>query len=380
MIDDCVFITGAHRSGTTLLEKLLNQQPEVAVLSQPFPLLFVESKRSFFRTIGLDDVRYPLGHLFQEDRYTQEQFAEFLGDWRVPSADLQQVFENMRTYSGQYTRFSSEEIASACVASRDAPDFASLVQALLRVLQRKAGASWFASKEAICEEFLPFLLNRGFRCLLIIRDPRDVIASLNHGRGVEFTGPVKPTLFNIRNWRKSVAHALALEGRSRFRWCRYEDLVRHPIRETVRLVDSVDLPAYPLEPAAKLRELDGTVWQGNSSFGSLSGISDASIGVSGRVLKPQTRRLIEAACLPELRLLGYETTLTHNQAVETLGEMREEYESNRNGLEGDAPNATNADREVGRLARVIENTDAESRHWFLFETAHTRLRQGYGSE
>jgi Sulfotransferase family len=47
-----LFVTGMQRSGTTLLEKLLHAHPELSVLSQPFPLLFVEVKRAFLESIG----------------------------------------------------------------------------------------------------------------------------------------------------------------------------------------------------------------------------------------------------------------------------------------------------------------------------------------
>ena len=73
MTDDALFVTGAQRSGTTLLEKVLASQPGISMLSQPFPLLFVEVKRAFLRSLGNDDP-YPLGHLFRERRYTRGAF------------------------------------------------------------------------------------------------------------------------------------------------------------------------------------------------------------------------------------------------------------------------------------------------------------------
>jgi hypothetical protein len=99
-------------------------------------------------------------------------------------------------------------------------------------------AAYVGGKETLWEEMLPFLLERGAAGVIILRDPRDVLASLNHGRGAEYGGRLKPTLFNIRNWRKSAAFALHLERHPRFLWLRYEDLVTRP-REVLDRRDDV---------------------------------------------------------------------------------------------------------------------------------------------
>jgi hypothetical protein len=138
------------------------------------------------------------------------------------------LFEAMTRFSGQYTRPNPTVLAAALDALRPG-DFFDTVSQLYRSLGAKPGAAVFGGKETICEEFLPYLLDRGCACVLILRDPRDVLASLNHGRGTDFAGPLKPTLFNVRNWRKSVAFALHLTGHPRFAWMRYEDLVARPL-------------------------------------------------------------------------------------------------------------------------------------------------------
>lgn len=375
MTDDTIFITGTHRSGTTLLDRLINQFPDVSILSQPFPLLFVETKRSFFRSLGLDDIRYPLGHLFLEERYDHAMLADFLRRWRTSHEHLRAIFEDMRGYSGQYTRFSDEEVerAIACVDGDD--DFASVVQKLIRSLCRREKAAWFGSKETICEELLPSMLDRGFRCVLIIRDPRDVIASLNHGRGAEFGGSIKPLLFNIRSWRKSVAYALDLQARSRFQWCRYEDLVRTPVAELARIAAPLGLKATSDGLTSELRNGDGSIWAGNSSHGELYAISDASVGIYKKLLDPDVQRMVEAACLPELRYLGYDTSLTHAEAQETLRTIREPYPVIRTGMEDDLADSNNAKREIERLAKVVEAPSTSSTRWFLFERAHVELRE-----
>lgn len=323
-----LFLTGMQRSGTTLLERMLG------LLSQPFPLLFVEAKRDFLRSLGRES-RYPLGHLFLEDGYRQEDFDRHLAGFRIDRPRLERIFEEMEGFSGQYTR------VDRSIIPQDPPTgFAELVAGLYGALQAKGG------KETICEEFLPYLLDSGWQCVLILRDPRDVIASLNHGRGPEFGGRIKPTLFNIRNWRKSVAYALHLEGRPGFRWLRYEDLVADP------------------RALGFKGEIQG--WTGNSSHGERTGVSAESVGAWRRVLPETVSRLIEATCLPEMRLLGY-------PADAVLHGFEEPYEITREGVESDLANPANLEIEARRL-ELLPGPWA-GRAWFLFERAQARLRE-----
>ncbi len=369
-MDDALFFTGAQRSGSTLLEKLVGAQPFVSMLSQPFPLLFVEVKRAFFRSRGIADDPYPLGHLFRETRYRQSDLRDFLRNWRCDRALLERVFEQMRDYSGQYTKFASDHLRAAFDRITPDHDLTDVVGRLDHALTQNESARWYGSKETICEEFVPFLLDRGFRCAIIIRDPRDMVASLNSGRGYEFGGSIKPTLNNVRTWRKSVAFALAMDAIPRFHWCRYEDLASRPGAALSDLGArlGIEISARDLE-----QDLD---WRGNSSYGDQKGINTSSIGAYKHSLAPEVAAMIEATCLPELRLLGYETTLAPAEAAQTIERFDEPYAITRSGMEGDAATTANAETEMRRLQLVTESgVDSES--WFVFEEAHARLREAF---
>jgi hypothetical protein len=353
-----LFLTGMQRSGTTLLGKLLGRHPDASILSQPFPLLFVEAKRDFLRGLGRSDIRYPLGHLFLEDGYRQEDFDQYLAELRIDGARLQRIFEEMQGFSGQYTR-----VDPSAIPRLPPSGFAELLTSLYRALSPDVPVA--GGKETICEEFLPYLLDHGCRCALILRDPRDVVASLNHGRGPEYGGRLKPTLFNVRNWRKSVAYALHLEGAPGFLWLRYEDLVANPAAALRRIGQAFGLA--DLEAG----EIGG--WTGNSSHGERVGVSAASVGAYRKVLDPGVARFIEAACLPEMRLLGYPVSLDVEEAPGVLREFKEPYEITREGMESDIT----SENEVRRLELLGEDPDAATRPWFLFERAHARLKESW---
>ncbi len=344
MNHDTLFVTGAQRSGTTLLEKLLGAQDAVSMLSQPFPLLFAEAKRQF---LGGSDP-YPLGHLFRESRYAPEEFAAFLRAWRTTSEELEELFASMESYSGQYTRFTPEQRREAFAQITSEHDFADVVRVLDHALSRKE-ARWFGSKETICEEYVPYLLDRGFRCAIILRDPRDLLASLNYGRGREFGGELKPTLFNVRSWRKSVAFALAMDAHPRFAHCKYEDLVLHPMGELSRIADALGLGAVMV--SEEIRDADGEIWRGNSSHGEHRGVDSSSVGIHRDVLPPDVAAFVEATCLPELQRLGYETTMNRADAIRSIETFAEPYTITRRGMESDAMTPANAALEIERLGR-----------------------------
>lgn len=353
MIDDALFVTGFQRSGTTLLEKILGAQPGVSLLSQPFPLLFVEAKRAFLRTLGEEDVQYPLGHLFAVPAYDAESLSRFLRGLRMPRQLLALLFARMSQYSGQYTRFTPEQLDAALAEVAADDDFAAVVARLQHALAPDIKARWFGSKETVCEELLPYLLERGFRCILIVRDPRDVVASLNHGRGPEFGGATKPTWFNIRSWRKSASYALALHGHPRFHWCRYEDLVTDSAAELMRL-DNVLQLGLSTPYCLQLHDAGGRPWSGNSSHTPHDGISTSSVGIHRTVLDRAVAEVIEASCLPELQRLGYNTSMTAAEAIRAIERFREPYLMVRSGMESDMVSPENARLEISRLERAAE--------------------------
>jgi len=367
MEDEVLFVTGMQRSGTTLLERLFGSHPEVSLLSQPFPLLYVEAKGAFLRESGEPDPPYPLNHLFLETRYGPADFAAFLDLYRPTSAQLRELFTQMAGYSGQYTRFAAEQLESAFDRIPAEGGFFGTVAALYRSLAQRAGARLYGGKETLCEEHLPYLLGRGGRCLVILRDPRDVLASLNHGRGPEYGGQLKPTLFNLRNWRKSVAFALHLEGHPGFQWLRYEDLVADPraaLRRIGRAFGLADFEAV---------EIRG--WTGNSSHGERMGVTAESVGAYRRILPPEVSSFVEAVCLPELRLLGYDTTLDAADAPRVLRSFAEPYEIKREGMDHDFAGPENAAHEVRRLELLASPASPAATPYFLFERAHERLRE-----
>src|SRR5690349_11578648 len=194
-----LFITGLSRSGTTLLEKLLNNHPDIAIASQPFPYLYRHLKKKFFDSIQYPQTYYVLNNLFKEDRYTARDLNNFLDHYSVSQNELREIFIQMKNFTGQWTIMNDAGVSNY--------DDQNLQGAFSHLLKHATASDKKVrgAKEINCEEFVSYFINNGIKCIVILRDPRDVITSLNIGRGEQFGGQHRPTLFHIRNWRKSVA-------------------------------------------------------------------------------------------------------------------------------------------------------------------------------
>lgn len=369
-----LFVTGMQRSGTTLLDRLLEAHPGISLLSQPFPFLFLEAKREFFRRSGWEPSAYPLGHLFLEDRYGAADLARFLREWQVDAPLLREVFAAMDGFSGQCTRFDRADLDAALDGLAPA-GMAAVVAHLCRELSGAGEGVAFGGKETICEEFLPHLLDSGFRCLVILRDPRDVLASLNHGRGRDYGGRLKPTLFNLRNWRKSAAFSLYLEDRPGFCWIRYEDLVSRPLEVLDRVAPVLGVDPFPEDLlSGGLRDRNGRAWSGNSSHGARPGVSSGSVGIHQRLLPAGVARLVEAVCYPELVRLGYPVSLRWDEVPGIVRSFEDPYPVERGELPEASDAVTAAAQEIRRIEILPEPPSEATRPFFLFREVHATLQ------
>jgi hypothetical protein len=365
-----LFATGMQRSGTTLIGRLLDAHPAISVMSQPFPLLFVETRREYLRVNGAEQLAYPLGPQFLEP-WSQASFDQFLGRHALDHSQLYAVFRAMEQYSGQCTRFSAQAWAAAL---RECPttEFAAQLHHLYGALSPRSDATWVGGKETLCETFAPHLLGRGARVVVILRDPRDVIASLNHGEGRRWTGSPKPTLFNLRQWRKSVALACSYADEEGLLVLRYEAVIADPKTELARVAHFLGVEAF--EPPVYEAVMDGGSdrWVPNSSFGGRN-----AAGRHRDVLPKEVTAYIEACCLPELRKLGYDTSMSRAIAAETIRSFVDPYPIERVELQGYGRNLADVEAELYRLALLDSPGDEDRVDYFLFPRAHRALAEAW---
>jgi hypothetical protein len=371
-----LLITGCYRSGTTITEKLLHGRPEIALASQPFPALYHVTKQRFLDQRSLTR-RYPLDHLFLEDDYSREDFARFLEQYRLDQRDLDEVFEQLVRYGeGHWTpqihayrsRFRPGTFVSQLLELRGC----------IEELLQKPQAVYVGSKEILCEEYIPFLLSRGCRVVLVLRDPRDVVTSVNFGERYVQMGAHRPILYTLRAWRKSVAFALAYENTTGFQWVRYEDVVTRPRATVGNLLRGLGVDP-PESFSVEIRDQSGEPWTGNSSFSDFSGVTTESVGRFRERLPDDVVRYVETVCLPEMRAVGYSLQYDGDFDASVLETYRPPFTEMHAKFPVDySYSSEHVQQERHRQARLRgeeKHSAAEDRRWFICDGVSRRLAE-----
>jgi len=374
-----LFVTGCYRSGTTLLDKLLHAHPRLSIATQPMPLLYTAFKEAFYRERGLHR-RYPLEHLFLEGDYTAADFHEFLDRYVMSSAELDTIFAAMAGYVAEEWTPQLLGMQAAFQAGTFMDIYHRLGDCIARIFS-KLRLDYVGSKEVLCEEYIPYLLARGVKVILIIRDPRDMIASVNFRERDGFVGANRPVLFSVRIWRKSMAFALAYERHPGLHWLRYEDLVTDPMRYLNDIAAWLDIPAYA-EDAFNNGVFDqkGQRWRSNSSFDPQQGISPAATGRYAQCLPGAVLAFIEACCRPEMLCAGYVPSSADRFEADAISTYRDPFPDIHGRFPVDYSScAKHREEELARYEKLCDVaallTQGTARRWFVHERAYRRLRE-----
>jgi len=312
-----LLISGMMRSGTTLLEKLLCNHPALSVLAQPFPNLYIKQKKDFLRSLGYNDAM-PLDVLFGENRYTKHDLTSFLTSTKISKTSLIETLTQIKSYTGAMTSLDAD-----LIKGYNPQNFFGCIQFLLMTFAHKNQVAYYGSKEVVCEEFMPSLVENNFKCIIILRNPLDVLTSLNYGTGKNFTGTMRPTLFNLRAWRKSVAFSILLDSHPNFMAIRYEDLVQDTFASLAKIASFLDISNF--EEAwfsSGILDQKKRPWLANSSHHGDPFISSKSIGHYKNILPKKSQQFIMATCFPEMNLINYqcEETIDFQMSIENFKE------------------------------------------------------------
>lgn len=357
-----MLITGFLRSGTTLLEKHLHNHPQLCVASQPLPYLFHQVKKNFLTQLNEVEDSYPLGTLFREWRYSRGQFTAYLTKQNILKRELSDILISMKEYSGQLT---PEILNLEPISGSLSEVFTSfMTEYSLKILRKKA--VFFGAKEVFCEEYSDYFLEQKIPVIVIIRDPRDVVASVHLGRGDRYVNKNLSVLHIVRSWRKSVAYAIAYRNHPLFHSLRYENLITSTMATLGQITSKLGLSAYPKNYTPhKLIDQSGQIWNGNSSF--------PKIHQRRASLPPEIQQLIETICAPEMKWLGYDAP-RHN-VCDTLTSFRDLFQPS-------TPALTEEQRqdEYARLAMIggqqlPPKSLVENENWFIHSTCFEELRQ-----
>ncbi|MDP5255397.1 MULTISPECIES: sulfotransferase [unclassified Vibrio] len=253
-----LFLTGMMRSGTTLLQKSLDQHPELNVSYQNKTSLFLNEVKSFHENLGINKYHL-LSHYSPNEHYNLENITKWL--------NKNNFLDSLKT-----------------------SDF-----------DKKNGL-----KEVLAEEFLPYLTEKNIKCINIIRDPRDVLSSMSFGNGFEHTGLERPILFDLKNWRKSVLISQYLKDNKNLLTIKMEDLLLDPKDSLEKIYSFLDIEKLPFE--ILIKKLNEQEWKSNSSFGQKKAFDSSVIGNYKKVLPIKVREYVEAICFKEMEAMEYKTS------------------------------------------------------------------------
>ncbi len=363
-----IFLTGMVRSGTTFATRFVAEATGNRLAAQPLPLLYVEVMQRFRENEGLKPDGYPLSDCVFRNAYSRQSLSRFLETLRLSSHDFVANFEKNRNYSGQQTRV---DIEPSDLRARESAGFDSLLHRALQCARFEGSRGFDGCKETSCEEFIPFLADRGWFVVLIIRDLRDVLCSLNAGKGSRFTGSPKPTLFNLRQWRKTVAFALDQGERPNVHVARFEDMLAKPEATGERLSSAFRRWAETQgwqDSAHHPRRQPG--YAGNSSFGRGTSPRQRFAAHLDRALLD----FVESLSWRELCAMGYQLASPDPPAVPTPEQFNDPFEKFRPELYGFRWNAARHDEE--RLREELlqgRNTSEDIERIFIFASVRDKL-------
>ncbi|HKJ31199.1 MAG TPA: sulfotransferase domain-containing protein [Balneolales bacterium] len=300
---DYFLVTGMSRSGTTLLIKMLDSHHDICALSQPLPLVYRNLKKVFYKKINYPETYYVLNNLFNEKRYSSDDLMSFLNNYEISSESISKILDEMEGWSGQWTEVRDRK---ALLRSFNSLSLSELYRLFLKSHSSPYGYKVCGSKEVLVEEFAPYYVSKGIKILFIVRDPRDVITSLNIGKGPEYAGDHRPTLFHLRNWRKSIAIANSIEDRNKVLTIRYEDLIDQRYDYLSRITNFLNVEPFRKGHFNKgIKTSNGKLWKGNSSTATFNNINAGNKQKFKDYLTDEAIKYIEYMCLPEMLLYGY---------------------------------------------------------------------------
>lgn len=350
----------------------MHQHSDVVAFSQPFPFLHIGVKRSFLATLGRQDP-YPLGHRFLERGYTNSDFREYLRVHQLTSSEVEGLAHDMAGYSGHWT----PELLDLAERIGGGP-WIDVHTRTLDLLSDELGgrdAHVRASKEILCEEYATAALQAGHRVLFVLRDPRAMLTSLTTWQGITYGGAPRPTLFHVRNWRKSVAYALAHEDDPNALWIRYEDLLEARSATLARMAAWLEIDMESEWGRRPLLDQHGEPWISNSSFPQAGHGIEEQQNRYRRLLDPATRRYIETLALPEMLALGYELEEVDDFSDAALHGFSEPWAVQRPEFPSNYSTATeelaNETERWHLLSGPLDPSDEEA--WFVSEGVRASL-------
>lgn len=351
-----IFITGQPRSGTSLLCEIVGHYPKTASVSQPLPLFFHHLK-SVYNQQQNHISYYPITPLFLEEKQNTKQWIKFLDSYKFLNNSLKELSVKNQAYSGTY---------SSTIYNKDSnkKDFSSLL------------SQFAAIKEVFSEDFIPYFLSHESKTILIIRDPRDMIASLLQGRQM---GGLRGFYYHLLLWRKSVAFALHYNDDSNFLAITLENLLNKLPKHLIEIENFLGSSLFPKNLFNG--ELSTSKWKSNSNCKQIIDKKIDNNSDRRKLLSKNQIEFIETICFVEMKALGYKTKMKVDNLRKSIYSVTDPILFNKKNF---PPvwlwnkNARNQELQRLNLLTSKKVNDDEIESYFIFITSYKKLKISFG--
>ena len=280
-----VFIIGMLRSGTTYLDKILHNHPQINISSQPLFSLFIHVMNKF-KTLNKIDSFYPISF----ESIDSKDINNFLENLILDSNDVDAIKKIQSKIAYNISENDFHNLLSNC---KYPIKFSNLMEIFITELQSKNTQIGF--KEVICEDFISYFLLKDYKVLHVVRNPLSVMNSLHFGDFEKWTGMEKPLLYNILMWKKSVKCISNNSISHNYYHLAFEDIINQDLTYH-DLLKFLNVSSQNIQK--KLYDQKNNEWKNNSSFNKPN---NSNLNLSSEQIL-----FIEKMCFEEMEFLGYQ--------------------------------------------------------------------------
>jgi hypothetical protein len=258
-----LFVSGMFRSGTTLLARMLNNHPNIAFASDPLRPLINSFRFDCIRDDSNCSRFAPLYDYFLEYSKLREVID---GKLDLPiGGEQKELWKTIKSSAEPYSNLWADkvDVNNTTDTYAEALDYG--LKLISETYSKGISETCIGFKEVWGTEFSSALLQgiSNSKCLIIVRDPRAVVASKNS------TDEPYPIFFLARQWRKIafLANKLQQYYPERVHIIRYEDLITDPKLESGKMCEFIGLEMHgDFLDAASFKDGEGKPWSQNSSY------------------------------------------------------------------------------------------------------------------
>lgn len=295
-VEQPIFVVGAARSGTTLLQSMIDAHPDVALVGE---LHFFDQIMRLSASIEEPFDAAAIDRL--GDGIRRCHAIQFVPDI-APALDL----------------------ALEKLAATPAPSFRQLFPCLLAAFRERAGTPRIGEKTPSNIRYLRELVELfpDARIVHILRDPRDSISSR-----IRYPFSSSSVIFNTLLWKIEMIYALdfavdTAASAGRYLEVRYEDLVANPAAVMGNVSRFMGVPFAP-EMLAGHERADRLLKDEPWKLGIGQPVNSRSVGVWRERLTPAQVGLLELVAGDYLRRIGYASQATAGHAAVGLEGLRD---------------------------------------------------------